>query len=450
MVDSNSKLPSTISWSSVLSRFRVSFSAVGDEEPRLVLDDRSAEAELVVVGVPVLVGKPLEEVGGVGRPGSHDERVVRILVGGRELLVVELGLILPVGVPVGVGATVQEVAVEHVGARLDDDVGGRADHAAVLGAHAAGLERDLGGGGGGHEHPAAAEARERGVDAVDEHRVVGEVRAVDLRPSALDGAVLGVAGDAGKHVDDAVVGAVLTGRLRAHLAGDRGAGGDVELVDHRRLGGDGDGLRRLQAHGEVHVRLAARGHVHRVVTFREALECGLHRVGAGRDQAEAVGAGLVGHGHLLAATALEGDLHAGQRLAVGVDDLAGDQPGLRTVGQAPSRRETERLTGTRTRELDAWSRPPKGGWLRRIPDRPGRRRTTNDPRPSTSGECPGTRSEPTTRPGVKKGSARKRTATKERAGLDSYSSGSAGARRRCKKSRIRLPAVTRRPRGRPR
>ena len=231
--------------------------------------------------------------------------------------------------------------MEPVRARLDDHVGRRADVAAVLGGRTAGLHRDLGERGCRYADPAAAELRERGVDAIDEHALVGEVRAVDRRTGLLDVVVLRVGGDAGQSVDDAVVGAGDAADLLADLAGDGGARGDVELVDHGRLARDGDFALDRRLEGEIE-RGAVAGHgAHLGRGFAEAFQRGGQRVVAGRHADEPVVAVLVGDAELVPTLAAQRDAHAGQRGTAGVNYPTADRCRFRRVGKGADGQEQQ-------------------------------------------------------------------------------------------------------------
>ena len=328
--------------------------ADAEEEPELVPLDRAADREFEVVGG----AGPLVAAGQAGLAVRREQlrtqvaggdspaaRVPVVAVATPEpvhrirlvLPFVEGRLILVVGAPIDRLALPERVGVPAVRARLDDYVGRGADVAAVLGGGAAGLHRDLGERRGRQEDAAAAELGERRVDAVDVDALVGEVGAVDRRARLLDVVVLRVGGDARQGVDDAVVRPRGAGGLLADLGRHGAARGDVELVDHRRLAGDGYLAldRRLQRQVEV-LPVAGRG-VEFGRGLPQALQFGLQVVGAGHDANEPELAVLVRDRELVAALTGQGDADARKRRASRVNDRAADGCGLRCVGKCAER-----------------------------------------------------------------------------------------------------------------
>ena len=288
----------------------------GDEEPRLVAEDRPAEGGLVAVGDVVV---------------ALDRHLVRLRA------------------PILALRDVEEVAVELVGAGLGDDAGDAAGDAAVLGAVTGAVHAHLGQRGGGQEHARRTAApRVGGVDAVDERRVLlpgaavdaGAVVAQPLRVRGLD--------HAGHHVGDRLV----VARVEAQVVGDfrleRGDGRHLELVDQRRLGGDGDRLTGLEAESERDAGAAAAVDVDRLLGAAESFERGADGVVAGDEQTEPERAILAGDGNLRAAVARQGDVDAGKRPAAGVVDGAFDGARLRAVRRGRHRDRHRGPTTTAT------------------------------------------------------------------------------------------------------
>ena len=143
--------------------------AVGSEEPRLVAHDRTAERRLEAVD-DVVVARDVE-------------LVVRRL-------------------PLLVLRDVEEVAVELVGAGLDDRAGHAADHAPVLGREADGVHLDLRERRDGKEDARrAALLGEAGVDAVDVPGVLRRLPAVDRDHDAALETRGGALDHAGQHLE---------------------------------------------------------------------------------------------------------------------------------------------------------------------------------------------------------------------------------------------------------
>ena len=169
--------------------------------------------------------------------------------------------------------------------------------AAELGVGARGVELDLADRHGRQPQlRGAAEAAEGGVDAVNVEGgppagVAGDVWGA--------GAALLRRGDLGHHLQNGLV--VAGGRdMILELLGVHGAaGGDVELVDQRRLAGDHDLVARDLGELQRHVGAAAGADHDLPSADWKPCEIGADRVGAGNDEYEpeaAVGAGDCGLG----------------------------------------------------------------------------------------------------------------------------------------------------------
>ena len=230
---------------------------VGAEEPDVVLPDRPAQGEEVVVDVLVELGA-------------------------REGLSADLAVALVLRIPVVVGDQGPGRSVERVRARLGDDVDDRSLRAAVL-------RRDRGVGDhdflDGVEVVVGAEGARRRIRRVDAVEQV-DVRRVD-RPVGVRVAVRVGVVHSGSELDEILI-AARNGERLAELRVGRRQIRDVGLVDQRDIARNDDGLGRLrELQGNGHRRDLLGGHD---VAFRlegvETLEGRLDRVPAGRQNRE--------------------------------------------------------------------------------------------------------------------------------------------------------------------
>ncbi len=287
------------------------------QRPEVVLDDRAAEVEAVLLDRVDLVA--------VHFPGR--------------------------GLPVPFGAQVAAVALPLVGAALGDLVDGDARR----------LDRDVGRGGGqldllvGAEVEVGGGAADRGhvgeVDAVDREDVVGAGGAADVEVRLLAALVAADVDAVGEHA----------GRLAQQRPGVARGRDLVEIllrerrslvllarVDERRLGGDADRLLQRRGHRHAHVDLGADAHADAgLLDLGEAGELGLQGVLAGIEAEEAEVAARVGRLHARRAGAGQRHRDAGQRLAALVDDRAVEVTGLELGAQPSGERDQEHQSESR-------------------------------------------------------------------------------------------------------
>ena len=268
--------------------------------------------------------------------------------------------------------------MNDVRAGLRDHVDDSAGGPTVLGAARGRLQRGFVDPDLRQEHPRPPAAGIGRVHTVDEDGAL-------LPPGTVDARVLvgevAVRDDARHQLKVGEVVRVDADDVRRDIRRDRAGGGDLELVDQRRLGGDRDLARRLEGHRQHDLRTGARRHVDRRLGRAVVVERPSDRVRPRRQQSETITALGAGDRHLLAAVA--GDRHRDPRhgVSVRVHRPAKDDPGFGTV-RGNGRRQAEEHEGSDQSQgtfhepillvLSGWP-ATKGEGSFDSPGRPGRR-----------------------------------------------------------------------------
>ena len=307
-------------------------------EPQLVPHQGTAQEGLDVGGGVVLLHLvPLEEVRLAGR---SERDVLRIDHGAvpAALALRQFGVIVVLGYPVPLLPEDHAFTVNDVRARLRDHVDDSAGGPAVLRAARGRLQRGLVDPDLRQEHPRPAAAGIGRVHAVHEDGAL-------LPPGTVDARVLvgqvAVRDDARHQLEVGEVVRVDADDVRRDVRGNRAGGGDLELVDQRRLGRDRDLALRLEGHRQHDLGTGARSHVDRRLGRAVVVERPSDGVCARRQQGEPVAALGAGDRDLLAAVAGDRDRYPGHRVSVRVDRPAEDDPRFGTVRDGGRRQAAE-------------------------------------------------------------------------------------------------------------